>query len=238
MSIFQKFGRACQQFWALGLLFIALTWLSNPSLAHATGVFDLPVVGAGSQTWIVDSADVISRTNENRLNKELQQLAEDSGYELRMVVLRRLEFDATIDSFADELFATWYPSTDEQANQALLVIDTLTNNATFRAGDEASTFVTPAIAESLVEGTVGASLRKGSRYNEALLAVAQRLVPVLSGETDPGPPEEQVALNVESTFTEAEDTDQGSATRWVVVLLVLATVIPMATYFVYVQGPG
>jgi uncharacterized membrane protein YgcG len=55
---------------------------------------------------------------------------------------------------------------------------------------------------------------------------------VLAGQPDPGPP--QVAeINLESTFASAEETDDRSATLWVVDLLLLATLIPMVTYFWY-----
>ncbi|MFM8009184.1 MAG: YgcG family protein, partial [Dolichospermum sp.] len=37
----------------------------------------------------------------------------------------------------------------------------------------------------------------------------------------------------EGTFTKAEDTDKENATVWVVGLLIAATVIPMATYYIY-----
>ena len=49
------------------------------------------------------------------------------------------------------------------------------------------------------------------------------------------PPEVVDNIQVEGTFKKAEETDQGNATVVVVVLLVLATVIPMVTYFWY-QG--
>jgi uncharacterized protein len=61
------------------------------------------------------------------------------------------------------------------------------------------------------------------------------LAAVLSGEPDPGPPIVENKISAESTFTKAEDTDRGSATILVVVLLILATVIPMLTYFAYVR---
>jgi uncharacterized protein len=63
------------------------------------------------------------------------------------------------------------------------------------------------------------------------------MVAVLSGLEDPGPPEVK-ELNIEGTFTTAEETDDRSATIWTIVLLVLATVIPMVTYFWYVGFPG
>jgi uncharacterized protein len=56
----------------------------------------------------------------------------------------------------------------------------------------------------------------------------------LAGEPDPGPPQVQDDIQVESTFTKAEETDTENSTVWVVGLLVVATVIPMATYFAYV----
>ncbi len=38
---------------------------------------------------------------------------------------------------------------------------------------------------------------------------------------------------MEGTFTKAEDTDQENATAWIIGLLIAATVIPMATYYIY-----
>jgi uncharacterized protein len=42
-------------------------------------------------------------------------------------------------------------------------------------------------------------------------------------------------VQVAGTFTKAEETDTKNSTIWVVVILVIATVVPMATYFFY-QG--
>jgi uncharacterized protein len=40
-------------------------------------------------------------------------------------------------------------------------------------------------------------------------------------------------VQVEGTYKKAEETNQGNATAWVVGLLIAATVIPMATYYIY-----
>ncbi len=45
-------------------------------------------------------------------------------------------------------------------------------------------------------------------------------------------------ISLEGTFATAEETDDKSATIWVVVLLALATLIPMVTYFWYMGLPG
>jgi len=78
-------------------------------------------------------------------------------------------------------------------------------------------------------------LREGNKYNKSFLEASDRLVAVLSGQPDPGPPVVEETVQVEGTFTSAEETDTKNSTIWVVVLLVVATVVPMATYFFY-QG--
>ena len=206
--------------------------------AQATGVYDIPSVSAGSTTWVIDEADVVSRANQGRLSGSLKKLAQETGQELRIVTFRRLDYGETINSFANQLLESWFPTPEEQANQALLVIDTLTDQAAISAGSEASALLSEEIAQSVTDETIGFTLREGSKYNEALLGASDRLVAVLSGEADPGPPVLTDTLNIEATYTSAEETDDRSATVWVIVLLIVATVVPMVTYFWYVGFPG
>jgi uncharacterized protein len=205
--------------------------------AQATGVYDLPEIEAGAPTWIVDQADTISFANESALNNKFKKLAEKTGNEVRLVAIRRLDFGQTIDNFADQLFNKWFPTPEEQANQTLLVLDTLTNATALRQGEGVKSLLTDAIAESVVLETVAIPLRQGSKYNQAFLDAGERLVAVLSGKPDPGAPEAE-KINIESTFASAEETDDRSATIWVILLLVVATVVPMVTYFWYVGLPG
>ncbi len=219
------------------ILCLAIAFGALITPAAATGVYDLPVLSAGSSTWIVDQADAISFSNENKLTGQLKQLAEKTGTEVRLIAVRRLDYGTTIDSLADDIFSKWYPLSEEQTNQVILVIDTFTNKVALRQGEETKSLLTDYIATSVVKETVAVPLRNGAKYNEAFLEASDRLVAVLAGNPDPGPPE-LAEINIESTFTSAEDTDDTNATIWVVVFIVLATVIPMATYFWYVGIPG
>ena len=133
-----------------------------------------------------------------------------------------------------EIFEDWYPDAEAQANQTLLVLDTLTNNAAIRSGDSAQELLGTEVSKSIVEETVGYNIRKGDKYNQAFLDAGDRLVAVLSGQEDPGPPVIEDEVQIEGTFTKAEDTDQGSATIWVIGFLIVATIVPMATYYWYV----
>ena len=214
-------------------LLLVLTVFCLAAPAIATGLFDLPDFDA-EKVWVVDTADAISGANQNKLTKTFKELANDTGQEVRMVAIRRLDYGETVDSLADEIFQDWYPNGEIQANQTLIVLDTLTNNVAIRTGDSATGLVNAEIAESIVDETLGYNIRNGNKYNQAFLDASDRLVAVLSGQEDPGPPVMEDEIQIESTFTKAEDTDDSSATIWVIGFLIVATVIPMATYYWYV----
>ena len=91
------------------------------------------------------------------------------------------------------------------------------------------------IAQSVASETLLVPLRQGDKYNQALTDASNRIVSVLSGQPDPGPPELKEEIQVGGTFTKAEDTDTNSATILVVGLLIVATVVPMVTYYMYVR---
>ncbi len=204
--------------------------------ASATGVYDLPVINSGEDVWILDAPGAISKTTEAKLTSELRDLAQNTGNETRIVVINRLDYGETIDSLTNELFSTWYPTPEEQNNQTLFVLDTLTNRTALRTGEGVTPLLTPNIRDSVVKETVVVPL-KNLQYNQALIDASDRIVAVLSGQEDPGAPEIK-ELAIDGTFATAEETDDRSATIWMIVLLGLATLIPMITYFWYVGFPG
>jgi len=111
----------------------------------------------------------------------------------------------------------------------------VTNQSAIRTGDQVKTIMSDAIAESVAQETLLVPLVQGDNYNQAFLDTSDRLVAVLSGRPDPGPPQVVDNVRTEGTFATAEQTEQerGSAMVWVIGLLVAATVIPMATYYFY-----
>lgn len=213
------------------VLILAIFCLAMPALA--TGVYDLPDPNT-EDVWVVDTADAISLSNEQKLANTFEQLASETGQEMRMVAIRRLDYGETVDSLADEIFNTWYQDPAIKANQTLLVMDTLTNNVAIKTGESAGALVNAEIAKSIVDETIGYNLRQGDKYNQAFLDAGDRLIAVLSGQEDPGPPAINDEVQIEGTFTKAEDTDANSATIWVIGFLIVATIIPMATYYWYV----
>jgi uncharacterized protein len=219
------------------LLFVLVNGLVAAP-AHATGVYQMPNIRAGEPTWVIDKAEVLSRLNEGRLSNTLDDLAQKTGNEVRMVTIRRLDYGETIESFTKALFEKWFPTAEAQAKQTLLVIDTLTNTTAIQTSDPVKSILPDDIAQSVASETVAVPLRTGNKYNQALLDASDRLVAVLSGEPDPGPPVVEEKVQVESTFKSAEETDTKNSTIWVVAILIIATVVPMATYFFYQSFSG
>lgn len=226
----RKILRQC--FIAIAAVFLMLPVATRSAIA--TGIFDVPIVKAGSPTWVIDQGEVLSVLNEGALNKTLSQLAEKTGNEVRFVTIRRFDYGQTAPTFASDLFERWFPTPEAQANQTLVLLDTQTKTTGVRTGDKVKSIMTDEVAKSIAGETMLVPIREGS-YNQGLLDAASRFSLVLSGEPDPGPPEIKV-VEVESTFTKAEETDDKSASVIVVVLLLAATIIPMATYFWYQRG--
>ena len=223
----------------LGVIFSMLLVLGLAvGPAQALAPFQLPTVSAGEAIWLVDEADIISRINEGKISGRLSKLADQTGQEVRLVTLRHIDYGETIQTFTDKLFERWYPAAEDQANQVLLVLDEVTKTVGIRVGDEAAALLPEAVATSVAQETVLIPLLQGDKYNQAFLDGTDRLVAVLSGQPDPGAPvfDEAFATLSESTFASAETTEEnrGNNAVLLIVLLVLATVIPMATYYWYV----
>lgn len=218
---------------SLTLIIVATVFWATP--AFATGVNQMPQVAAGERTWVIDQAEVLSRVNEGKISSDLEKLAVSTGNEVRFVTIRRLDYGETVDSFANQLFEKWFSTKEAQANQTLLVIDTLTNNTAIRTGDKVKSLLADDIAQSVAAETMLAPLKEGEKYNQAFADASDRLVAVLSGNPDPGPPQITANVSIEGTFKKAEETNSSNATLWVIGLLFAATVIPMATYYFYVR---
>lgn len=213
----------------VGLLFVAQLW-SAP--AYATGVYNFPPSPAVGD-WVIDEADILSRLTEGTLSGTLGDLAKQTGNEVRLVTIHRLDYGETIDSFTNQLFEKWFPTTDAQANQILLVLDNVTNTVAIRTGEAIKAVIPNETAESVAQETFMAPLRNGNKYNQAFTDASDRLVAILSGQPDPGPPVIASNVQTEGTFATPEETKQSNATVWVIGLLLAATIIPMATYYLY-----
>ncbi|MGB7059323.1 MAG: TPM domain-containing protein, partial [Geitlerinemataceae cyanobacterium] len=204
-TLLQYKRSAKQAFLSVLLATIASIMLATP--VWATGVYDLPIVSAGDSDWVIDDANVLSLVGKGNIKNNLTRINEQTGTEVRFVTVRKLDYGETIESFTNSLFEAWYSTPEVQAKQVLLVLDTLTNNSAIRFGDGVNPALTEEIAHSLADETLMVPIRDGDKYNEGFADASDRLVAVLSGEPDPGPPQVRDTVQVEGTFATAEETE-------------------------------
>lgn len=233
------FIRWLRQFASLTLITLfSLQIAAAPAIA--TSLYSMPQT-LKSDTWVVDEASQISRLNEGKISSELSQLAKETGNEVRFVTIHRLDYGETAQSFAEKLLEKWFPTPEARSNQTLIVLDDVTNNIGIVTGSNSAQVLTDELSKSITGETMKVPLLKGNQYNQSFLGATERLVAILSGEPDPGPPEAyDDTVDVDRNFATAEETEatRGVSTTVVVVLLIAATVIPMATYYWYLSIGG
>jgi len=89
------------------------------------------------------------------------------------------------------------------------------------------------LLKSTARTTMTVPLREGDRYRQASVDGLTRLSTVLSGGEDSGPPKEIERVTLPTNIPTKAETAESDATKWVIILLVLGTIIPMATWWVF-----
>jgi len=219
--------------WLLATVLVLGQWFALPA-AWATSLYQLPAAPTEA-TWVLDEPEVLSRLTAIQLRDDLKAIAQDTGTEVRMVIIARVEYGQTIQEFMDDLLQTWYPTPAQQVNKVLVGLDVLSNSTAIAVGAGSNPRLDPDTIASIANTTLAYPARDGGRYNQALYDTKQRLGAILAGQPDPGEPQvaEEILNNVNRTYATAEETEGSNATTIVIVVLVIATVVPMVTYFAY-----
>jgi uncharacterized protein len=89
------------------------------------------------------------------------------------------------------------------------------------------------LLRSTARTTMTVPIRDGARFRQASLDGIQRISTVLQGGEDPGEPVVAQVITPASNVPSKEQTQSSNAFSWVVVLLVVGTVVPMVTWWVF-----
>lgn len=206
-------------------LLVLLLALALP--AYAVGVEDYPLLPSTEK--VSDGADVLSRAAIAELQRRLEVFG-DARVDARVITLRRLDYDLTLQELADQLLERWQSEANEQL---LVLIETGTNSVSIQASSEVRSLLPEELLISTAETTMAYPLRDGGRYRQALIDGIDRLGVVLAGGDDPGPPVVVEPALIASNIPSVEETANSNAFSWVIVLLVVGTLVPMATWWVF-----
>ena len=179
---------------------------------------------------VIDEAEVFSRASHAELEAKLKSFSDDR-VDARLITVRRLDYGFSLSAFGDELLETWNSPSGNPL--LLMLIETQNKRAALIADDELQTQLPASLLTSTARTTMTIPLREGDRYRQASIDGLNRLGTVLSGGDDPGPPQVIERVTLPTNIPTRAETESSNATTWVIVLLILGTIIPMATWWVF-----
>lgn len=208
--------------------------LAAVSPAQALSSADFPPQAPPSH--VLDEAHVLSRASSQDIERTLQTFSAEK-VDAKVITVAKLDYGLTLEQLGGDLLSRWVasPSTAgaEGESLLLLLIDAQTRSTAVVASAGLNGRLPSELLESTAETTMAIPLRSADRYRQATLDALNRLAVVLNGGEDPGEPVMQEAPAVVSNIPSKEETENSNAFTWVVVLLIVGTVVPMATWWVF-----
>jgi uncharacterized protein len=218
-------------------LLMALLALTPIDAALAISVTDLP--SAPPSAAVLDSADVLSRASRGDIEKQLEGFKADR-VDARLITVPRLDYALSLEQLGQELLQRWTPPAGASSSGVtvqdpllLVLVDTQTKAAAVVASEPLQRQLPPELLRSTARTTMAIPLREGNRYRQASLDGLTRLATVLRGGEDPGEPEVAAEAVVTTNIPTREETERSNGFTWVVVLLVVGSVVPMLTWWVF-----
>jgi len=212
-----------------GVLATCLSLLLLVPNAMAVAPIDFPASAPDER--VTDSADVLSRASRSDIGARLDQL-HDEKVDARLVTLRRLDYGLSLNQFGDQLLERW-SSNASDLPLLLFLIEAQNKQAAVVADPKLSERLSKDLLTSTARTTMSQPLREGDRYRQSSLDGISRLEIVLSGGADPGPPVEVERTTLPTNIPTAEETKESNAFTWVIVLLVVGSIVPMATWWIF-----
>lgn len=228
LSLFRS--RRAGQLVPIFALLLGLALLVAPSLpALALSLGDLPIEPPSAR--VLDDADVLSISSRTDIERQLDQFGDDR-VDARLVTVSRLDYGLTLPELSRQLLERW-SSAPGGDTRLLILIDSQTKSAAIAASPALERQLPPDLLRSTARTTMAQPLREGNRYRQASLDALERLSIVLRGGEDPGEPAASEATVVATNIPTREETASSNAFTWVVVLLVVGTIVPMLTWWVF-----
>jgi uncharacterized protein len=214
---------------------LALTLLLAGPVAAALAVSatDLPLQPPTEH--VLDNAGVLSRASSAEIEQELAGFSAER-VDARLITLPRLDYGLDLTTLGNQLLERWSaaaPAGSVADPLLLLLIDTQTRSTAIVAQSPLDRQLPTELLESTAATTMALPLRSGDRYRQAGIEALQRLSTVLRGGEDPGEPVVEEPAAIVSNIPSREETAESNAFTWVVVLLVVGSVVPMLTWWVF-----
>ena len=215
----------------IGWAVVLMVLLIPVTAAQAFSVESLPDQPPAAH--VLDQAEVLSRASRTEIDNQLEILTADR-VDARLITVNHLDYGLSLDQLGEQLLGRWSPAGgSDSPSLLLLLIDSQTKATAIVASPKLERQLPSDLLRSTARTTMAAPLRAGDRYRQASLDALSRLTSVLRGSDDPGEPLIDTVTAPVSTVPTMEETRDSNAFTWVVVLLVVGTVVPMLTWWVF-----
>jgi uncharacterized protein len=185
---------------------------------------------------VLDEAHVLSRASSQEIEHVLESF-NDERVNAKVITVSRVDDDISLQQLGEELLNRWQSAEGGResggAPLLLLLIDAQTRSTAVAAAEGLSGRLPTELLRSTADTTMALPLRSADRYRQASLDALNRLGAVLRGGEDPGEPLQEEAQTLASNIPSKEETEGSHAFTWVVVLLAIGTIVPMATWWVF-----
>lgn len=181
-------------------------------------------------TQVFDNADVLSLSTKSEIEKKLDTLG-NGKLDARLITLRGLDYGYSLGKLGEGLINRWTDNSQTgQVPLLLFIIETGNNQSAIIADEQLDTQLPISIQINTAKTTMNLPLKDGQKYRKASIEAIERIDTVLNGGDDPGPPLQKV-FNTETNIPTKEEVSNSNATIWVIGLLVIGTIVPMATWW-------
>mmetsp|Transcript_9541 Transcript_9541/g.20114 ORF Transcript_9541/g.20114 Transcript_9541/m.20114 type:complete len:272 (+) Transcript_9541:33-848(+) len=203
----------------------SILFMMDPLAAQAA------VPGTTPTTHFLDEAGVVSRSTEPLVEKALTTLQTNTGLDVHFVLTRAFPFDTEPEEYASELFSQWGLG----AKDLVIVGGTKVARAGLAAGADVKNVLSVQQMESIGNETFPVNARE-DKYSAAVLDVNNRILPILYGKEDPGPPKIE-RESAAGTFKTKQETEKSKFKYWTVfwVLILISFIVPFVQYFWYTK---
>jgi uncharacterized protein len=215
------------------LLALGLVLFGPTGTVLAVSIADLPQKLPTAH--VVDSASVLSRAGTAEIEKQLASFGGER-VDARLITVSRLDYGLDLQSLGEQVLSRWSsnaPAGNGADPLLLLLIDSQTRATAIVAQAPLERQLPPELLTSTASTTMAQPLREGDRFRQASIDALLRLDTVLQGGEDPGEPVVIEAATVVSNIPTREETSSSRAFTWVIVLLVVGSVVPMLTWWVF-----
>lgn len=209
---------------------LTLGSLGAPAIASE---FDILSEETPTATYVIDDANVLSKSTRNDLTRRLKTLEIETGYRLEVVTVRKLEFETDAFAFADKALENWYTDKNVADKKGVLLVVTAAKEGAVTGGPAFNEAVGDDLVESIVSDNIPI-FSEEEKYNQTVVSSVERIEAKLQGNPVPAAPKRNDTERVRTFKTKEETEKNKSVTATVVVsLLVIAVVVPMLQYYGY-----